>query len=126
VDDECGPYVYGIVPDRIRELQPDVVMVMTTVWDVLDRRLTDGPWLPTTDPAVRAVMTDSLGQFTDDLLALGVPRVVWVQAPVPLPSLAGGPDQQAQPERHDVLRSVVAEIAAATRPGVAWSTSPAG
>ena len=118
VDDECGPYVYGIVPDRIRELQPDVVMVMTTVWDVLDRQLVaDGPWLPTTDPAVRAVMTDSLGQFTDDLLALGVPRVVWVQAPTPLPSLAGGPDQQAQPERHDVLRSVVAEIAAA-RPGV--------
>ena len=113
VDAECGPYVHGIVPDSITELQPDVVMVMTTMWDVFDRQLVaDGPWLAPTDPAVRAVMAESLGEFTDDVLAIGVPRVVWVLGPTPLPSLAGGPDPQAEPARHDVQRSIVAEIAA--------------
>ena len=93
-------------------------MVMTTVWDVLDRRLTkDGPLLPATDPAVEAAMVASLGEFTDRLLALGVPRVVWVDGPVPLGSLVGGDDSQAQPARHATLHRAVASVAA-TRPAV--------
>ena len=117
-DAECGPYARDFVPAKAVELQPDVVMVMTTVWDVLDRRLTkDGPLLPATDPAVEAAMVASLGEFTDRLLALGVPRVVWVDGPVPLGSLVGGDDSQAQPARHATLHRAVASVAA-TRPAV--------
>ena len=115
---ECGPYVSEIVPARVAELHPDVVMVMSTVWDVQDRKLThDGPLLSPMDPAVEATMTASLAKFTDSLLAEGVPRVVWVAAPIPLPSLAGGEDKQAQPDRHAVLHRVIESIAH-TRPDV--------
>jgi peptidoglycan/LPS O-acetylase OafA/YrhL len=115
---ECGQYVSEIVPARVAELHPDVVMVMSTVWDVQDRKLThNGPLLSPMDPAVEATMSASLAKFTDGLLAEGVPRVVWVAAPIPLPSLAGGEDKQAQPDRHAVLHRVIESIAH-TRPAV--------
>ncbi|MGB8861075.1 MAG: acyltransferase family protein [Ilumatobacteraceae bacterium] len=118
VDAECGPYVMQVVPDTVRKVHPDVVMVMSTVWDIQDRRLTkDGPLLSPTDLRVELAMTKSLGEFTDNLLALGVPRVVWVKAPVPLPSLGPGPDQQSQPARHEVLHRVIDDVVA-TRPAV--------
>ncbi len=115
---ECGMYVGEIVPQKVAELHPDVVMVMSTVWDVQDRRLTqNGPLLSPMDPAVEATMKVSLSKFTDSLLAQGVPRVVWVAAPTPLPSLAGGVDKQAEPDRHAVLHRVIATIAQ-SRPAV--------
>ena len=115
---ECGMYVSEIVPEKVAELHPDVVMVMSTVWDVQDRRLThNGPVLSPMDPAVEATMKASLSKFTDSLLAQGVPRVVWVAAPIPLPSLAGGVDKQAQPDRHAVLHRVIESIAH-SRPAV--------
>jgi hypothetical protein len=77
-------------------------------------------------------MLQSLGAFTDNLLALGVPRVIWLKAPVPLPSLGSGPDQQAQPARHEVLHRVIDDLAV-DRPAVkvidlaGWlSTQPVG
>ena len=60
-------------------------------------------------------MTQSLGEFTDSMLSLGVSRVVWIAGPVPLPSPVGGEDQQGQPDRHDVLHHVMATVAS-TRP----------
>ncbi len=62
-------------------------------------------------------MKASLSKFTDSLLAQGVLRVVWVAAPIPLPSLAGGVDKQAQPDRHAVLHRVIESIAH-SRPAV--------
>ena len=116
VDEECSPYVREVIPDAVTSLRPDVVVVSTTVWDVLNRRLTaDGPDLTPADPEIEALMTQSLGEFTDSMLSLGVSRVVWIAGPVPLPSLGGGEDQQAQPDRHEVLHRVM-ETVASTRP----------
>jgi peptidoglycan/LPS O-acetylase OafA/YrhL len=113
VDAECGPYVRGIVPDRVAELQPDVVMVMTTVWDVLDRQLTKGgPVLTPLDADLQQSMLASFAEFTDSLLAMGVPRVVWIQAPAPLPALFGGDDQQGDPARHEVMHTVISAVCA--------------
>jgi hypothetical protein len=133
VDAVCGPYVRELIPEKVTELQPDVVVVMSTVWDVQDRRLTpDGPLLSPTDPSVELAMTASLGEFTDSLLAAGAPRIVWLKAPTPLPSLAGGEDIQAQPARHSVLRRAI-ESVGFSRPAVrvvdlaAWlNTQPVG
>jgi peptidoglycan/LPS O-acetylase OafA/YrhL len=109
----CGPYVNEYVPERVAELRPDVVMVMSTVWDVLDRSLTpDGPFLTPLDSEIRELITDSFASFTDMLLGLGVPRVVWIQAPPPLPAAFGGEDQQADPARHKVMHTVIAQICA--------------
>jgi len=133
VDAECGLYVRELIPEKVTELQPDVVVVMSTVWDVQSRRLTkDGPLLSPTDPAVQDAITHSLAEFTDSLLAAGAPRVVWLKAPTPLPSLAGGDDTQAQPPRHSVLRRAI-ESVGFSRPAVrvvdlaAWlETQPVG
>jgi len=114
----CGKYVQELIPQKVVELQPDVVVVMSTVWDVLDRRLTrDGPPLPPTDPAVEEAITESLGAFTDSLFEAGAPRVVWLKAPTPLQSLTGGEDIQAQPARQAVLRRSI-ESVGFSRPGV--------
>lgn len=133
VDAVCGMYVRELIPAKVAELQPDVVVVMSTVWDVQDRRLTkEGPLLPPTDPAVQQAMTASLGAFTDSLFAAGAPRVVWLKAPTPLPSLAGGEDIQTQPARHSALRRTI-ETVGFSRPLVrvvdlaAWlATQPVG
>ena len=114
VDATCGPYVNDVVPKKVAQLHPDLVMVLTTVWDVLDRQLTkDGPVLSPTDPALADAMHVSLGAFTDQLLALGVPRIAWVQEPVPLHTATSADDQQADPARHAALHEVITQIAAA-------------
>lgn len=111
VDAECGPYVLTIVPEAVATLQPDVVMVMSSVWDLEDRRLTkDGPLLSPTDPAVAELMAESLGHLTDSLSASGAPRVVWLQAPSPLPSLTGGEDIHRQPGRQAALRRAIDSV----------------
>ncbi|MBU6316785.1 MAG: acyltransferase family protein [Acidobacteria bacterium] len=109
---ECGPYVREVIPEKVRELQPDVVVVLSSVWDVLDRRLTaEGPELPPTDPSIEAAITYSLTAFTDGLLAQGVPKVVWLRQPVPLPTPTAAIDLQSQPERHAVLHRVIDGLA---------------
>ena len=96
----------------MRELQPDVVVVISTVWDVLDRQLVaGGPTLSPTDPDLEAAMKYSLAAFTDSLLALGVPRVVWLREPVPLPTPTASIDQQSDPARHAVLHRVIDQLA---------------
>ena len=109
---ECGPYVREVIPEKVRELQPDVVVVLSSVWDVLDRRLTaEGPELPPTDPSIEAAIAYSLTAFTDGLLAQGVPKVVWLRQPVPLPTPTAAIDLQSQPERHAVLHRVIDGLA---------------
>jgi peptidoglycan/LPS O-acetylase OafA/YrhL len=118
VDATCGPYVNDVVPKKVAQLHPDLVMILTTVWDVLDRQLTkDGPVLSPTDPALADAIHASLGAFTDQLLALGVPRIAWVQEPVPLHTPTAADDQQADPARHAALHAVITRIAA-ERPAV--------
>lgn len=118
VEATCGPYVRDVVPKKIARLHPDLVMVLTTVWDVLDRQLTkDGPVLSPTDPAMADAMTASLGGFADDLVALGVPRIAWLQEPVPLRTPTAAVDQQADPARHAAMHAVIDRIAA-ERPAV--------
>jgi len=112
VEKECGPYVHDVIPAKVRALQPDVVVVISTVWDVLDRQLVEGgPTLSPTDPELEAAMKYSLTAFTDGLLALGVPRVVWLREPVPLPTPTASIDQQSEPARHGVLHRVIDQLA---------------
>ena len=112
VEKECGPYVHDVIPSKVRALQPDVVVVISTVWDVLDRQLVaGGPTLSPTDPDLEAAMKYSLAAFTDSLLSLGVSRVVWLREPVPLPTPTATIDQQSDPARHAVLHRVIDQLA---------------
>ena len=113
----CGGFVNDFVPEQLTAAQPDLVVVVTSVWDAMDRSLvSDGPELSPTDPALETVLATSLGEFTDGLLALGVPRIVWVNAPVPTPSPQAPDDALSEPERYAVIHGIIDDIAA-DRPG---------
>jgi hypothetical protein len=117
VNATCGPYVRDLMPKRVAELHPDLVMIVTSVWDAHDRSLVaGGPELSPTDPKLETVMATSLAALTDGLLALGVPRIAWVNGPVPTPSPLAPVDAQSEPARYAVLHRIIDGIAA-DRPG---------
>ena len=101
------------LPVRVRELQPDVVMLMTTSWDVLDRRWDGGPVLTPFDDEYRARLRTDLDDVVAQLLGAGAAHVVFVRGPVPVPLWGfGGEQAQSDVARHDVLGSVMSEVAA--------------
>lgn len=115
IPDNCPRWVDEHLPERVAEARPDVVMMMTTSFDVLDRRFDGGEGLE--PAAMRPFIADSFSALTDELLRRGAATVVWVNVPVPNPFWMSLGTQQEQPQRHAVLDSVMAEIAD-TRPNV--------
>ncbi|MCU1501223.1 MAG: putative acyltransferase, partial [Ilumatobacteraceae bacterium] len=115
VDKECARWLTRELPAAVKRLRPDVVVMLTTSWDVLDRKLrahTD-PVLPVTDPAVRAEVDTAMAGVTNEVLDAGVSRVVWLREPIADPywlHLEGG---QRDPAKHQVLYDEMAELAGA-------------
>lgn len=102
------------LPKRVRKLTPDVVVLMTTIDDIANRQWSEseGPLTPR-DAAFRVRMRQSYSHLTAELLAMGVPLVVWVVPPVPH-AVAPTPDlgDLARYEvQHEVIRNVVANDA---------------
>ena len=117
VDFYCLRYIHDITRTAATE-KPDVVMLITTTWDVENRRLVrGGPVLTTADPALKASISRSFAALTDSLLATGVSRVVWIKEPPPVVSLLGPGDPQGQATRHQVLYDIMDGIAS-SRPAV--------
>ena len=95
----------------VDSLQPDVVVLMSTITDVADRVWPDddrriGP----TDPRYRAALTEAYADITMRLLAAGAPHVVWIVPPVPL-AVLNGPEMN-EPERYEVQHAVIRETVA--------------
>jgi peptidoglycan/LPS O-acetylase OafA/YrhL len=117
VDQYCRRYLDD-VSRAAAEQKPDVVMLITTTWDVENRRLVKGgPVLATTDPALKAWIADSFTKLTESILATGVSRVVWIREPPPVAGLLGPGDPQGDVHRHQVLYDIMDRIAA-THPDV--------
>lgn len=114
VRDACARWLERDLPQRIAEANPDVVMMMTTSFDVLDHRYGDGDGA---DPAtLRDTIKSDFAQVTDEALFNGAASVVWIKAPIPDPLWFSRGTDQEQPDRHAVLHSVMDEVAA-ERPG---------
>ncbi|CAM9445776.1 unnamed protein product [Phaeothamnion confervicola] len=112
VDETCSPWIRTDMPADVAALRPDVVILITTSWDVLDRRLTSrGPVLTPLDADLGAAIAASFTTITDELLASGVSRVVWAREPIPDPFWLHQPGGQRDPARHAVLYSVMDELA---------------
>jgi hypothetical protein len=91
---------------------PDVVMVMSTTWDVVDRQLASGgPMVGPSDAEQRARLESAFAAYSKLFLDAGVRHVVWVREPVPNPAFAG-PQPQTERPRHEVLYEVMASLAA--------------
>ena len=97
------------LPKRVKALAPDVVVLMTSIDDIASRQWadTEGPLTPF-DALFRERLRQSYDQLTDELLAMGVPAVVWVVPPVPhgywtTPELH-------ETDRYEVQHSVIREV----------------
>jgi peptidoglycan/LPS O-acetylase OafA/YrhL len=100
VGDRCDEWLDQTLPSRVEALGPDVVMMMTTSWDVLDRRWPEtGEVLPT-DPAYRERIVRDLADVSDRLAAGGSQKVVWVREPIPNVYWWGSGQAQEDPVRH--------------------------
>ena len=116
VRNDCDRWLDRDLTDRVAEATPDVVLMVTTSWDVLDHRWDDGAGFPTDSPEMRARLRDDFSAITDSVLAAGAGSVVWVEAPIPNPLWFSRGTAQEQPARHAVLHEVMNGIAA-ERPG---------
>lgn len=89
------------LPRRVKNLSPDVVVLMTSIDDIATREWSseEGPLTPF-DALFRQRMLDSYTALTNELLAQGVQSVVWIVPPVPI-------GQWPTPELHDRDRYLV-------------------
>jgi peptidoglycan/LPS O-acetylase OafA/YrhL len=103
VPQSCDDWLDEELPDAVERLQPDVVALMTTSWDVLDRRWPDGLEGAPTDAAVAERLELDLAAVTLRALESGAGSVAWIRQPIPDPEWLGFEMEQEQPARHQVL-----------------------
>ncbi len=109
----CDGWPASQLYPAVERAQPDVVVVMTSTWDILDRRWDGDELLTPADPEYRARLVATYTQLVDDLTAAGAARVVFVREPVPNVWWSNTAEGESDPRRHEVLGDVYEEIAAA-------------
>lgn len=110
---DCDEYVDATLAAKVAELQPDVVMMMTTAWDVINQRFDGtGPEAPM-DPEYRQRVQEDFADATQAVLDAGAPQVVWIAEPTVNPIWNPVHSPQEEPERHAVLHETMADLAAA-------------
>ncbi|MGN6693340.1 MAG: SGNH/GDSL hydrolase family protein, partial [Aquihabitans sp.] len=111
ISHDCDQYVDETLAAKVRELHPDVVMLMTTAWDVINQRFEGtGPEAPT-DPAYRQRVQRDFADATRAVLDAGAPQVVWIAEPTVNPIWNPVHSPQEEPERHAVLHEAMADLA---------------
>jgi hypothetical protein len=112
----CSDWLDRQLPDRVAALQPDVVVLMTTSWDLLDRRWDGETVLTPLDTEYADRMAVDYTTVTDDLLAAGAGSVAWIRPPIPNVWWMNQGTGQEDPARHAVANTIYDELAA-SRPG---------
>ena len=108
VRDACTRWLESGLVERVAETQPDVVLMVTTSWDVLDHRWDDGDGFATDSVEMRERLRLDFETITDEVLAArcrqrGLGRSADPQSALVLPRDCA----QEQPARHDVLHEVM-------------------
>jgi peptidoglycan/LPS O-acetylase OafA/YrhL len=111
--DGCDVWLGAELPTRVAELQPDVVMMMVTSWDLVDHRWEDGVELTPLDAPFEQRLATDYAAITDELLALGAGSVAWVKPPIPNILWQDQGTGQEDPARHGVVGRVMDAVAAA-------------
>jgi peptidoglycan/LPS O-acetylase OafA/YrhL len=109
----CDDLLDTLLPDKIAELQPDVVVLMVTMRDVEDREWapSEGPLDPF-DPRFRSRLLADYRALAARLFEAGVPRLAWVLPPHPIAAFGGEQRPMRNPERYLVQFDVIREVAA--------------
>ncbi len=116
VGDRCDEWLDDTLPARVEALAPDVVMMMTTSWDVLDRRWPDTGEVVPTDPAYRERIVRDVADVSERLADGGSGKVVWVREPIPNVYWWGSGQPQEDAERHAEIYAAM-DVAAASSGG---------
>jgi peptidoglycan/LPS O-acetylase OafA/YrhL len=112
VPDRCERWRADSLPSTVSELQPDVVMLLTTSWDVLDHRWDGGEAQTPLDADFAARIDADFRAITGALLTAGASQVVWVREPIPNVFWWSSGQSQEDPARHQVLYDTMDRIAA--------------
>jgi peptidoglycan/LPS O-acetylase OafA/YrhL len=112
VPSRCDDWLDDTLPAAMAELRPDVVLLMTTSWDVLDHRWAPDEVFVPTHPEFRRRIEADLAATTARLLDAGAASVAWVLQPVPNVFWWSSGQAQEDPSRHQVLHEVMRQIAA--------------
>ena len=110
VDPRCDRWLDRDLIERVSSLQPDVVMMMTTSWDVLDRRWSSDEQLTPIDATFADHLVLDFTRITDQLLEAGAGHVVWIRELVPNVFWWSSGQSQEDPARHDVLHAVMDDV----------------
>jgi peptidoglycan/LPS O-acetylase OafA/YrhL len=121
----CAEWIDTRLPERVAQTGADVVVMVTSVWDVLDHRWDGGAGVATNTEEMRARLLFDYTRVTEQLLAGGAESVVWVKAPIPDPLWLPRIDVQEQPERHMALYEVMDQISA-SHPGDVYAVDLLG
>ena len=113
----CDGWPAAQLYPAVERTRPDVVVVMTSTWDIIDQRWEGDELLTPTDPEYRTRLVAAYTELVDDLTAAGAGRVVFVLEPVPNVWWNDVHDGEADPVRHAVLAEVYEQIAA-SRPAM--------
>jgi peptidoglycan/LPS O-acetylase OafA/YrhL len=114
VEDNSRRTLTEVMPDAIRQLRPDVVVLMSTVSDAANRQWdpAEGPIGPT-DPRARERMVTAFADLTMEIVTSGVPDVVWVVPPTPTHDWDDDPEMNELARyaaHHEIVREAAARF----------------
>ncbi len=112
----CDGWPESQLYPAVERARPDVVVVMSSVWDLVAQRWDGEHLLTPLDADYRARLVDAYTGLVDDASAAGATHVAFVLEPVPNVWWNDARDAEADPERHELLAEVYREVVAA-RPG---------
>ena len=109
---ECDEWLDRQLPDRVTAVQPDAVVLMTTSWDLLDRRWDGATTLTPLDAEYAERMAADYAAITDEMLAAGAGSVAWIRPPIPNVWWMNQGTGQEDPARHAVANTIYEQLAA--------------
>jgi hypothetical protein len=110
---DCDGWPAAQLYPAVEQTRPDIVVVMTSTWDVIDRRWDGDELHAPGDPEYRDRLVAAYTDLVDNLTASGAARVAFVLEPVPNVWWNGSSEAEGDPARHEVLAGVYREVAAA-------------
>ncbi len=111
VERRCDEWLDETLPARVEALAPDVVMMMTTSWDVLDRRWPETGEVVPSDPVYRERIVRDVADVSNRLASAGSQKVVWVREPIPNVYWWSSGQAQEDPARHAEIYAAMAAAA---------------
>jgi hypothetical protein len=123
VPDGCATLYDVDIPARIAAVRPDLVVVVTSFWDVTDHRWADDGNVTRTpfDSVFAQRLEDRFREFNTIALSAGADaasKVVWVQYPSVDYQWEGADEPADDPLRYDALASAIRDAAAVDAGGV--------